>query len=116
MTQRYLDTSVRRIPIRVHKRTFEEGGANRRKPKFTPIPDVSMAAFKTKGGTPSITDGVLSVISTGEVVITYRDDVKRGDRVECLADGSMWDVLHVENIDMQFRDARLIVQAVEGVA
>lgn len=115
MAQRYLDSSVRRIPVRFHKRELVDAGAGRKKPVYTPIEAVSLASFKTKGGTPTVTDGVLSVISTATATITWRGDIKRGDRAECLADGSMWEILAVENIDMQRRDANLTLRAVEGV-
>ena len=115
MAQRYLDTSIRRVPLQFYRRSFVEGQANRRRAEYTPIDGVSFSNFKTKGGTQSVVDGVLTVIDTATAVITYRADIKRGDRVECLADGSMWDVLHIENIDMQCRDCALTLQRVEGV-
>lgn len=113
MAQRYLDTSVRRVPVRFYKRTLEDAGAGRKKPVYAPLDGVSLASVKTKAGTPVMTDGVLIIVSTASIVISWRADVKKGDRAEVLADGSMWEILHVENIDMQNRDATLTVRSVE---
>ena len=113
MAQRYLDTSVRRVPVRFHKRTLADAGAGRKKAVYTPIESVSLASVKTRAGTPLMNDGVLTIAPTGTITITYRPDIKKGDRAEVLADNSMWEILHIENIDMQCHDATLTVRALE---
>lgn len=113
MAQRYLDTSVRRVPVRFHKRTLADAGAGRRKAVYAPIEPVSLASVKTRAGTPIENDGVLTIAPTATITITYRPDVKRGDRAEVLADGSVWEILHVENIDMQNHDATITARALE---
>lgn len=112
MGQKYLDTSVRRTPVRFHHRELVNAGAGRKKATYTELLGTSFAAFKSKGGTPTVTDGVLTIIDTAEVWITYRADIKRGDRMELVSTGTMYDILHVENIDMQGRDCKLTVRGI----
>lgn len=118
MAQAYLDTSIRRTPVRFYSRTITGATTNggRAKQSFTVIENVSLTNFKTRGGTEIVVDGMLSIISTAKVTLQYRTDVKRGDKLECLADSSFWEILDVENVDMQNRDVVLTVRNCEGVS
>lgn len=115
MAQRYFDTSVRRVPVKFYECELVDVGGGRKKAIYTEREGVSLANVKTKGGTPVIIDDAVQIIATATVTITYRPDIKRGDRMECLNDSTMWDILHVENIDMQNRDCVLTVRNVEGL-
>lgn len=114
MANMYLSTDERRVPVSYETRSFSVDSANRRKPVYTPIDGVDLVNFKTRGGTTSVVDGVLNVISTATVTAPYRPDVKPGDRVNCLVDSSEWDVLSVENVDMMCRIMILTLRQVEG--
>lgn len=114
MAQRYFDTSVRRTPVKFYAREIVEVGGGRTKPTYSEVEGVSLANIKTKGGTPTIIDDTVQIIDTATVTITYRPDVKRGDRMKVLTDNSEWEILHVENVDLQNRDSVLTVRNVEG--
>lgn len=113
MATKYFDTSVRRIPVRFHKRTFVEASGGRKAATYVPVEGTSMANVKTKGGTPTVEGGVLSIIETATVTTAWRPDVSKGDRAEVLQDGSVWEILHVENVDYQNRDMVLTVRRTE---
>lgn len=114
MAQRYFDTSVRRTPVKFFKCEMVDVGAGRKKAQYTELEGVTLANVKTRGGTPTVIDDTVQVIDTATVTITYRPDIKRGDKMQVLTDGSEWQILHVENVDLQNRDCVLTVRNVEG--
>lgn len=74
-------------------------------------------SFKSYGGTESITNGSLLLISTAVIVTWYRQDIQASDRIILLHDNSTWEVLgEPENIDMRNQYLMFKVQKISGGA
>ena len=70
--------------------------------------------WKSRGGTESTVNGVVSILDTAIVTTWYRSDITSGSRLK-LADGRIYDVIsEPENIEMQNRFVQFKVQRAKG--
>lgn len=74
-------------------------------------------SFKTYGGTETISNGCLVLLSTATLITWYRQDIQAADRVVLLQDDSIWEVIgEPENIDMRNQYLILKVRKISGGA
>lgn len=79
------------------------------------VPDIFIA-FKSRGGTEVIMNGVLVIIDTAEVTTWYREDLTRESRIK-LDDGREYEIIgEPEDIELRHRWLRFKVQRVTGGA
>lgn len=70
--------------------------------------------WKSRGGTESTVNGVVSILDTAIVTTWYRSDITSGSRLK-LADGRIYEVIsEPENIEMQNRFVQFKVQRTKG--
>ena len=73
--------------------------------------------FSTYGGTESVSNDVLSIIDTAEVVCWFNPNIKSGCRVKRLSDGAIYDIIgDPENIEMRNMILQFKVRRVKGGA
>lgn len=78
---------------------------------------VLMANFKTYGGTEKISNNVLSVEDTAQIVCWYRPDVKSDCRIVRLTDGATYEILgEPENIEQRNQFLKFKVRRIKGGA
>jgi len=76
--------------------------------------DTIFCNWKSRGGTESTVNGVVSIIDTAIVTTWYRPDIKSGCRLK-LADGRIYEIVsEPENIEMQNMYIQFKVERVKG--
>lgn len=81
------------------------------------VDGVVNANFKTYGGSEIVSNGVLTVEDTAQVVCWYRPDIKSDCRLVRLTDGETFEVLgEPENIEMRNQFLKFKVRRVRGGA
>lgn len=103
-------------PMRLQKRKVTTvSGAKETTYKDAEQDPVIMCNFKSKGGTESTHNGQYIVLDTATVQTWYRPDIKKGDRLIMVQDGSAWDIKgNPENIEMRNQMLILKVQNAGG--
>lgn len=88
----------------VAKQTYEDG-------------DIIMCNFKTFGGTESISNDILSVIDTAEIVCWFRPDIKSNCRLKRLTDNAIFEILgEPENLELRNQILKFKIRRVKGAA
>ena len=68
---------------------------------YAPAEGVVMASVKMKGSTEKVSNDLVSVENTGEVVCWYRPDITAGCRFEIIGAGITLEIIgQPENVDM----------------
>ena len=81
------------------------------------VDGVIWANFKTYGGTEKVSNNVLSVEDTAQIVCWFRPDIKSDCRLIRLSDGAAFEILgEPENIEMRNQFLKFKVKRVVGGA
>ena len=75
------------------------------------------ANFKSYGGTERISNDILTVEDTAQIVCWYHPDIKSDCRLKRLADGAVFEILgEPENIEMRNQFLKFKIRRVKGGA
>lgn len=81
------------------------------------VDGVIMANFKTYGGTEKISNDILTVEDTANIVCWYRPDIKSNCRLIRLTDNAAFEILgEPENIEMRNMFLKFKVRRIKGGA
>lgn len=81
------------------------------------VDGVIWANFKTYGGTEKVSNNILSVEDTAQIVCWFRPDIKSDCRLIRLSDGAAFEILgEPENIEMRNQFLKFKVKRVVGGA
>lgn len=76
-----------------------------------------MCNFKTYGGTEKVSNDILSVEDTAQIVCWYRPDIKSDCRLIRASDGAAFEILgEPENIEMRNQFLKFKVRRIKGGA
>lgn len=76
-----------------------------------------MCNFKTYGGTETVSNNILSVEDTAQIVCWYRPDIKSNCRLIRLSDGAAFEILgEPENIEMRNQFLKFKIRRIKGGA
>ena len=82
--------------------------------KFTEVGNI-FCSFKTYGGTERELNDILVVENTAVIETFFRTDITNDCQIK-LTDGSVWEILNVENIEMRNMYLRIKVKNLKGNA
>lgn len=76
-----------------------------------------MCNFKTYGGTEKVSNNILSVEDTAQIVCWYRPEIKSNCRLIRLTDGAAFEIIgEPENIEMRNQFLKFKVRRIKGQA
>ena len=81
---------------------------------YTEIGNI-FCSFKSYGGTERESNDIFIVENTAVIETYYRPDITNSCQIK-LTDGSEWEILNIENIEMKNMYLRLKVRSVKGNA
>lgn len=73
-------------------------------------------SFKSYGGTEKVIDDVYVIEDTAVLETWFNPDIKNDCNIKLLSDGSIWEILNVENIEMKNHFSRIKIRRVKGGA
>lgn len=84
--------------------------------KKTYTEDITFSCnFATYGGTESVSNDVLSVIDTAEIICWFNPRIKSNCRVKRLSDGAVYDIIgEPENLEMRNMLLQFKIRRVKG--
>lgn len=103
-------------PIRLLKPIYKTVSGQSKK-AYPPIEkgEIIYCNWSSYGGTESVTNGVLTVIDTAQVLTWFRDDIKSDCRIVLLSDNSVYEILgKPENIEQKNFYCQFKVKSVGG--
>ena len=109
----YKVTSVFNVLATVFKsETKKVNGINTK--VYTEISNI-FCSFRAFGGTEKESNDLIIIENTAVVETYYRPDITNDCKLK-LNDGSEWEILHLENIDMKNMYLKLKVRSIKGKA
>lgn len=110
----YKITNTFNVPIAFLKsETKKVNGVNKK--TFTES-EPFFCSFKTYGGTEKVIDDIYIVENTAVIETYFNPEIKNDCRLKLLTDGSEWEILSLENIEMRNMYLRIKVRNLNGKA